>query len=152
MTNTNTNTTSYLNKEVLAQKVYEYLSDNNVLFEDIQGCCGVELYNIDLHHELFNMELCYIYTTDAIKDLEEYGTFQAIGEVQLYEEENFGDLLTDFSSPCDIANMLVYILGEEVVGLVQDELWEWYNELEGETQEDEQQVQTLFKEFCKNKA
>jgi len=98
------------------------------------------------------METFYIYTSDAIESLEEYGTFKAIGEVQDYEKDRFGELFTDLSSPCDVANMLVYILGEEVVEGVQDELWEWYNELEEEIQEDEKQLQTLFEEFCKNKA
>lgn len=147
-----TNTTNYFNTEVLVHEVYEYLLDNDVLFNDIHESNCIELYNIDLHHELFNMETFYIYTSDAIESLEEYGTFKAIGEVQDYEKDRFGELFTDLSSPCDVANMLVYILGEEVVEGVQDELWEWYNELEEEIQEDEKQLQTLFEEFCKNKA
>lgn len=147
-----TNTTNYFDKEVLVQEVYEYLLSNNVLFEDICDDWGVELHNIDLHHELFNMETFYIYTNDAIKDLEDYGTFQAIGEIVEYEKSRFGELSTDLSNPCDVANMLVYILGEEVVMEVESELYGWYEWLGEENQEDEKQVQTLFEEFCKNKA
>lgn len=147
-----TNTTNYFDKEVLVQEVYGYLLSNNVLFEDICDDWGVELHNIDLHHELFNMETFYIYTNDAIKDLEDYGTFQAIGEIVEYEKSRFGELSTDLSNPCDVANMLVYILGEEVVESVQDELWEWYNELEEEVQENEKELQKHFISYCKNKA
>lgn len=149
---TNTNKTNYFDKEVLVHEVYEYLYSNSILFEDV--CDGYEvcLHDMEVHHEVFNTSYFYVYTSDAIESLEEYGTFEAIGEVQDYEKDRFGELFTDLSNPCDVANMLVYILGEEVVKSVQDELEEWYNELEEEVRENEKELQTLFEEFCKNKA
>lgn len=68
---------------------------------------GFDGYYCDLHGEIFN------YGVNAeIKDLEEYGVFDAIGEIQEYESNNFGEFYTDLSSPSQVANMLYYILGD----------------------------------------
>ncbi len=69
----------------------------------------------DLHNELFNMDYEYIYYSDAVKDLEEYGVFDAIERIKEYEQFNFGEVNTDFSDPCAVANMLFYIIGEDVI-------------------------------------
>lgn len=69
---------------------------------------GFNGYYCDLHSEIFN------YGVNAeIKDLEEYGVFDAIGEIQEYESNNFGEFYTDLSSPSQVANMLYYIKGYE---------------------------------------
>lgn len=69
---------------------------------------GFSGYYCDLHDEIFN------YGVNAdIKDLEEYGIFDAIGEIQEYESNNFGEIYTDLSSPSRVANMLYYILGDK---------------------------------------
>lgn len=69
---------------------------------------GFSGYYCDLHDEIFN------YGVNAdIKDLEEYGIFDAIGEIQEYESNNFGEIYTDLSSPNRVANMLYYILGDK---------------------------------------
>ena len=48
---------------------------------------GFDGYYCDLHGEIFN------YGVNAdIKDLEEYGVFNALGEIQEYESNNFGIL------------------------------------------------------------
>lgn len=72
-------------------------------------------YLSDLHNELYNSDYEYIYYSDARKDLEEYGVFDAIEEVKEYEEFNFGEVNTDFSNPCNVANMLFYIIGEKII-------------------------------------
>ena len=72
-------------------------------------------YLSDLHNELYNSDYEYIYYSDAVKDLEEYGVFDAIEEVKEYEEFNFGEVNTDFSNPCNVANMLFYIIGEKII-------------------------------------
>ncbi|QIG60303.1 hypothetical protein TV16_94 [Enterococcus phage vB_EfaS_TV16] len=69
---------------------------------------GFTGYYCDLHGDIFN------YGVNAgITDLEEYGVFDAIGEIQEYESDNFGEFYTDLSSPSQVANMLYYIKGEE---------------------------------------
>ena len=39
----------------------------------------------------------------------------AIGRVKDYEMDNFGEVTTDLSNPERVANMLAYILGEEIL-------------------------------------
>lgn len=69
---------------------------------------GFSEYYCDLHGEIFN------YGVNAdIKDLEEYGVFNALGEIQEYEKENFGEVLTDLGNASAVADMLYYIKGEE---------------------------------------
>ena len=41
--------------------------------------------------------------------------FEAIETIREYEQSNFGEVSTDFSSSENVANMLAYILGEEIL-------------------------------------
>lgn len=69
---------------------------------------GFTGYYCDLHGEIFN------YGVNAdIKDLEEYGVFNALGEIQEYEKDNFGEVLTDLGNASAVADMLYYVKGEE---------------------------------------
>ena len=94
-------------------------------------------YYCDLHNELFNTDYHYIYTSDAVEALNEIGVFDAIGIIVEYEKCNFGEVNTDFTSPCNVANMLYYIVGEEVLYDLFDgcELWDkvWNDEATEET-------------------
>ena len=94
-------------------------------------------YYCDLHNELFNTDYHYIYTSDAVEALNEIGVFDAIGIIVEYEKCNFGEVNTDFTSPCNVANMLYYIVGEEVLCDLFDgcELWNevWNDEATEET-------------------
>ena len=67
----------------------------------------------DLIHEVFNNDYYIVYTSEAENALENYGVFNAIREIQDYENEMFGEIHTDFSSPVDIASMLWYVLGDQ---------------------------------------
>ena len=88
-------------------------------------------YYCDLHCELFNMETKYDYRSEAEDDLNIFGVFTAIGE--------FGEVNTDFTNPCNVANMLYYIVGDEVLCDLFDgcELWDevWNDEATEETNE-----------------
>lgn len=84
--------------------------DEKVFFDEIMEVLenGYTGYYCDLHSEIFN------YGVNAdIKDLEEYGVFNAIGEIQEYEKANFGEVLTDLGDPTAVADMLYYIKGHE---------------------------------------
>jgi len=72
-------------------------------------------YYCDLHNEVFNTYHYIIGTYEAKKMLEEYDVWEAIEKVQQYEEDNFDKVYTDLSNPEQIANMLWYIIGEEVL-------------------------------------
>ena len=94
-------------------------------------------YYCDLHNELFNTDCYYVYTSDAEKALNEIGVFKAIGVIVEYEEDNFDEAITDFTNPCKVANMLYYIVGEEVLHDLSDgcELWDkvWNDKATEET-------------------
>ena len=87
-----------------AKEVLEYRrSDDN--FTDVVG----------LVEEIANDDYYIVYTHEAIKALEEYGawgTFEAIGEVQEYETDNYGEVTTDLGDPTQVSNMVWYILTE----------------------------------------
>ena len=72
-------------------------------------------YYCDSHNCLFNEDYHYCYTSEAEDDLNAIGVFNAISVIVKYETEEFGVVNTDFTSPCNVANMLYYIVGEEVL-------------------------------------
>lgn len=49
------------------------------------------------------------------RKLEEYGIFDAIRKVQEYEKLQFGETITDIADPEKLANMLFYIIGQELI-------------------------------------
>ena len=69
----------------------------------------------ELHHELFNTDYYIIGKSLAVKWLGDYA-FDAIGEIQEYEQENFGEVTTDLSDPERVVNMYTYIAGEHLIG------------------------------------
>ena len=69
----------------------------------------------DLHHEVFNTDYYITGTYQAKQALTEYGVFEAIDRVQEYEDNAFGERYTDVSDPEQLANMLYYIVGDEIV-------------------------------------
>lgn len=76
---------------------------------------GFDGYYCDLHSEAFNTGYYLVYTAEALAALEQYGTFSAIQEIIDYEKWNFGEVMTDVSDPCKVANMLWYIKSEEAL-------------------------------------
>jgi hypothetical protein len=107
-----------LNKETkieLLSHILDTLNNHedkfNEQFEDHE-----ELDLSELHFHAFNEDYYIISTYEAKEWIKEnYGTFEAIGKIRDYEMENFGELSTDISSPVKVVNMLVYILGEELI-------------------------------------
>ena len=75
----------------------------------------------DLHHEIFNTDYYIIGRYQASQWLGS-DVFVAINEIKEYEQNNFGEVTTDFSDPERVANMLAYIFGEEVLYDVVDEV------------------------------
>ena len=72
-------------------------------------------YMEDLHNEVFNTGYYIIGTYQAKQALTEYGVFDAIEKVQSYEESHFDKVITELSDPEKLANMLYYIIGEEII-------------------------------------
>jgi hypothetical protein len=68
----------------------------------------------DLHNEIFNTDYYIIGNYEATQWLGDQ-VFAIIGTIKEYEEDNFGEVTTDLTSPEKIVNMYVYIVGEELI-------------------------------------
>ena len=78
----------------------------------------------DLHHHAFNTDYYIIGTYKATQWLGDQ-VFNIINFIKDYEQDNFGEVFTDFSSAESIVNMYVYILGDEII-------WDYRTKLEKE--------------------
>jgi hypothetical protein len=87
----------------------------------------------EIHNEVFNSDYFIIGRFEAEKWLiNNGGIFNAIEIIKDYENDNFGEVNTDFSEPEKVCNMYVYILGEELINglkFIQDN---WDNDLSEE--------------------
>jgi hypothetical protein len=73
-------------------------------------------YTNDIHNRLFNEDYYIVYHLEAEAWLKRHGitAFEAIEIVQDYELSYFGEVSTKLN-PESVVNMLVYILGEELI-------------------------------------
>ena len=70
----------------------------------------------ELHHQLFNMDYFIIGYYQAEQFLiNGPGIFNAIGEIQEYEKDHFGEVTTKCDNSENVVNMWAYIKGEEVL-------------------------------------
>lgn len=76
---------------------------------------GYNGHYCDLHNEVFNTDYYIVGTYEARQCLNEYDVFDAIEVVRTYERDNFGECCTDYSDPKKLANMLFYVIGDEVI-------------------------------------
>ena len=104
------------------KKFHSYLQDTTEMLgkvidflEELEGE-NKEDYEIEeLHDNVFNSELEFIYDHEAIDELNNYGTWEAINTVKHYQQDNYGEIVTDLSNPCDVANYLYYIESEQLI-------------------------------------
>jgi hypothetical protein len=66
----------------------------------------------DLGNEIYNTDY-YIVGTYQAKQWLGTDVFDVIEHIKYYEQSEFGEVHTDFSSPEAIVNMWVYIIGEQ---------------------------------------
>ena len=69
----------------------------------------------ELHFHLFNEDYYIVGYRQAEEFLQKEGIFQCIKYIKQYEQDNFGEFHTDFSDSEKVANMMAYIIGEEVL-------------------------------------
>ena len=93
----------------LKQDVKDYIIDQ--LSSDV----GLDQHITDLHHYLLNENYFIIGYYKAEQWLKKDSIFNAIDKIKEYEQDNFGEVSTDLSSSESVANMLAYILGEEIL-------------------------------------
>lgn len=79
---------------------------------------GFDGYFEDLHNESFNTDYYIIGTYKAKQALNQYGTFEAMEEIKEYEENNFGEILTDLSDAEKVSNMFWCLIGRQAIELI----------------------------------
>ena len=104
--------------EYKRQEIQEYFDD----FINDQDSQWIEDNKDDLHYHAFNTDYYIIGTYQATQWLGDM-VFDVINFIKDYEQDNFGEIYTDFSDPEKVVNMYTYIIGEEIVA-------DYLNELE----------------------
>jgi len=100
----------------LPSKMYELKQDvKNYIIDQLTDDVGLDQHISDLHHYLLNEDYFIIGTWRAEQWLKKDSIFNAIDKIKEYEESNFGQVTTDLSCSESVANMLAYILGEEIL-------------------------------------
>jgi len=105
-------------KDEIQEYFNDYIKENKEWFEENEP----ETWKDDLHHHAFNEDYYIIGTYQATQWLGNRA-FDVINFIKDYEQDNFGEIYTDFSEPEKVVNMYVYIIGEEIVA-------DYLNELE----------------------
>ena len=101
----------YYKQDEIQQHFSDFMSDcYGYLSEPEQA----QLEPSDIHHEAFNTDYYIIGIWQAEQWLGKHA-FRCIEIIKDYEQENFGQVTTDFSSPEAVVNMYTYIVGEQVV-------------------------------------
>ena len=93
----------------LKEDVKDYIIDQ------LESDVGLEQHISDLHHYLLNEDYFIIGSWRAEQWLKKDSVFNAIETIKEYEVSNFGEISTNLSSSESVANMLAYILGEEIL-------------------------------------
>ena len=94
---------------ILKQDVKDYL------VQQLQDDVGLDNDINNLHHYLINQDYFLIGYYNCRKWLEKESVFEAIEKIKEYEEINFGEVSTDFSNEEKVANMLAYVLADEIL-------------------------------------
>ena len=93
----------------LKQDVKEYI------IQQLNDDVGLDQHISDLHHYLLNEDYFITGYYKAEQWLKKDSIFNAIETIKNYENDNFGQVSTDLSSSENVANMLAYILGEQIL-------------------------------------
>ena len=89
----------------------------NYIIQQLSDDVGLDQHICDLHHYLLNEDYFIIGYYQAEQWLKKGNgsVFEAIETIREYEQSNFGQFTTDLSSSENVANMLAYILGEQIL-------------------------------------
>ena len=99
---------------------------------------GYEGYLCDLHNEVFNMEMYEPYTDRAVKILDELGGYSVVAETVKYEQGIFGQTSVEkYSDPCLVLSMLWYMVGQEALAELAEDVPEFDNLWNEELTEDD---------------
>ena len=102
----------------------------NYIIQQLNDDVGLNHHISDLHHYLLNQDYFIIGYYKAEQWLNKDSIFNAIEIIRNYENDNFGKVSTDLSSSENVANMLAYILGEEI--LFNNDTYQLFNRFHNE--------------------
>ena len=87
------------------------------IIQQLNDDVGLDQHISDLHHYLLNEDYFIIgyYQAEQWLKKDNGSVFEAIETIREYEQTNFGQVSTDLSSSENVANMLAYILGEQIL-------------------------------------
>jgi len=110
-----------MKEETMTQYRYDEIKTHFEEWVKYQGKDWIKDNIDDLHHHCFNSDYYIIGTYKAKKWLSDQ-VFNIIDLIKQYENDNFGEVNTDFSDPEKVVNMYVYIIGEEIVSDYRNQL------------------------------
>ena len=87
----------------------------NYIIQQLNDDVGLNHCIIDLHHYLLNQDYFIIGSWRAEQWLQKDSIFNAIETIKDYEQSSFGKVTTDLSSSESVANMLAFILWEQIL-------------------------------------
>ena len=117
---------------ILKQDVKDYL------IQQLQDDVGLDNDINDLHHYLINEDYFIIGYYQARKWLEKESVFESIEKIKDYEKSNFGEVTTDFSDEEKTANMLAYILADEILN--ENNTYQLFSRMPGNFNEDKRDL------------
>ncbi len=118
--------------ELLKQDVKDYL------VQQLQDDVGLDNDINDLHHYLINEDYFLIGYYNCRKWLEKESVFEAIEKIKDYEQSNFGEVTTDFSDEEKTANMLAYVLADEILN--ENNTYQLFSRMSGNFDEDKRDL------------
>ena len=93
---------------------------------------GYDGYLCDLHNEVFNTEMYETNTAKATRILDGLGSYSVVAETVKYEQGIFGQTSVEkYSDPCLVLSMLWYMVGEEALAELGEDVPE-FDELQNE--------------------
>lgn len=75
-------------------------------------------YAFDLHNELYGAQQYYILYAHAKEAAAEIDVWECVGAVQKCEKDQFGEVYTPLSDACHAVNMVVSIMGYELLDAI----------------------------------
>ena len=120
------------------QEIIEFAKDRiEEIYDYDKDKVSTELPDLyDLHHEIFNTDY-YIVGRYQAKQWLGAAAFDCIAEIQEYENDHFGSVITDLSEPERVVNMYVYVIGEQVLEEVISDFLDLKDDDEDEDSEEE---------------
>ena len=118
--------------ELLKQDVKDYL------VQQLQDDVGLDNDINNLHHYLINQDYFLIGYYNCRKWLEKESVFEAIEKIKDYEQSNFGEVTTDFSDEEKTANMLAYVLADEILN--ENNTYQLFSRMPGNFNEDKRDL------------